>query len=83
MSIYEDIKTGLKQAIDYEKNKRKNNMTVKELKEILSIFPDDMKVVASCDGCIREIIKVGITVDTDININHLDIVVEDKPLTIR
>ncbi len=83
MSLYEDIKTGLKQAIDYEKSRYKKNMTVKELKEILSIFPDDMEVVASCDGYIREIIKVGITVDTDINVNHLDIVVEDKPLTIR
>lgn len=58
-------------------------MTVKELKEILSVFSDDMEVVASCDGYIREIIKVGITVDTDINVNHVDIVVEDKPLTIR
>lgn len=82
MSLYEDIKTGIKQAIAYEKN-NKPSMTVKKLKEILSAFSDDMEVMVSCDGCMREIFKVGVTVDTDINVNIVDIVAEDKPLTIR
>ena len=83
MSVYEDIKTGLEQAIAYEKNKYKKTMTVKELKEILSTFSDNMEVMVSCDGYMREIFKIGITVDTDINVNIVDIVAEDKPLTIR
>ena len=58
-------------------------MTVKELKEILAVFSDNMEVKVSCDGCMREIFKVGITVDTDINVNNVDIVAEDRPLTIR
>ena len=58
-------------------------MTVKELKEILSIFSDNMEVKVSCDGYMREIFKIGITVDTDINVNNVDIVAEDRPMTIR
>ena len=42
-----------------------------------------MEVKVSCDGYMREIFKVGITVDTDINVNNVDIIAEDRPLTIR
>lgn len=54
-------------------------MTVKELKEILTAFPDDMAVRASCDRYIREIVNVTTIIDMDTNIVSVDIMAEDKP----
>ena len=54
-------------------------MTIKELKEVLTAFPDDMDVRVSCDRYIRKIIDVNTIIDIDTNIVSVDIMAEDKP----
>ena len=48
-------------------------MTVKELKEILNTYHDDMSVKVTYDRFIRDINNVDIVVDIDTNIVSVDI----------
>lgn len=54
-------------------------MTVKELKEILTLFPDGMTVQISCDKYVREIVEASTIVDIDTNVVSVNIVAKDKP----
>ena len=54
-------------------------MTVKELKEILTLFPDSMTVQISCDKYVREIVEASTIVDIDTNVVSVNIVAKDKP----
>lgn len=49
-------------------------MKVKELKEILSTFPDNMNVQVTYDYYIRNIEKVSTVVDIDTNIKSVNII---------
>ena len=48
-------------------------MTVKDLKEALCAFPDDMTVKVSCDRFVRDAVKVTMIVDMDTNITSVEI----------
>lgn len=54
-------------------------MTVKELKEILTTYPEDMNIKVSCDRFVRDAIEVSPIVDMDTNIVSVNIIAEDKP----
>ena len=52
-------------------------MTVKQLKDSLSQYPDDMNVKVSCDVFVRNVADVTTVVDMDTNIVSVDICGED------
>lgn len=54
-------------------------MTVKELKEILDTFPDNMNIKVTCDRVVRDVNEVSTVVDMDTNIVSVDIIAKDKP----
>ena len=49
-------------------------MTVKELKEILNTFPDNMNVMITHDRAVRNIDSVSVVTDIDTNIVSVDII---------
>ena len=51
-----------------------DNMTVKKLIALLSLFPDDMNVMITYDRNVRNIDKVSTVTDVDTNIVSVDIV---------
>lgn len=53
-------------------------MTVKKLKALLSIFPDDMNVMITYDRNVRNIDKVSTVTDEDTNIVSVDLIAKKE-----
>ena len=52
MSIFDDIKTGLNQAIDFEKGKGKARVTVMTIHPVDQFSPDEIKQIRTDTGMI-------------------------------
>lgn len=53
-------------------------MTNGELQALLSRYPNDMKIVVSCDRFVRSLVKIDSIVDIDTNQTCVEIVAEDS-----
>ena len=66
MSIFDDIKTGLNQAIDFEKGKGKARVTVMTIHPVDQFSPDEIKQIRTDTGMTQVLFAqyMGVSVKT-------------------